>query len=167
MAKRVPSWVVGLFPEGSVYGDHLTTKGHRFLRAVGLVIAAGFAATAGILLIIWMESKWPASIGGVAIGTSITLLVSAHRMYRSGTADMDDRVQSLAEFDFLHARLNQIAAALGARTVSLMDGELDAAVRVRKERIAHLSGLDEHRPELQVEDTGWKFWDNEAYGIKE
>lgn len=167
MAKRMTRWFFNLLPAGSVYAEHFTTKGRRFLWACSLALAAILVAGLGLLLIIGMQSKWPASIGGVAIGTSITLAVAARRMYRSGTADMDDRVQQLAEFDFLHARLNQIAAAVDARTVNLMDGELDAAVRVRKERIAHLSGLEEHRPELQINDKGWGFWNEDAYGIRD
>ena len=71
----------------------------------------------------------------------------------------------MAEFDFLHARLNVLSKHVGAPSVSIYDFE--ATVLTRMERIAHLGGVEEHRPDLQGNDRGWQFWTDDAYGFDE
>ncbi|MBN9611791.1 MAG: hypothetical protein J0I11_21060 [Actinobacteria bacterium] len=132
----------------------------QVVRLIGALVAiAGLVSTA------YFGEKILVAAGGAGISLGIGIVVGAKRAHNARCNELRARVEDLAKFDFLHARLNQIAARIGAKTVDLTSGEQDRAVLVRQERIAHLSGVEEYRPELLPDDPGWRFWDEAAYGL--
>lgn len=154
-----------VMPKGSVYGQFaLTGKGHSWLHMQAARAAGGAAIVIGLLLIALFDVSVVAASGGALVSLGATWTSNAKRQHERRTEVTRSSVEELARFDFLHARLNHLATKLGARTIDLTAGEQDSALRVRAERIAHLSGAEEYRPVLEPNDPGWQFWDQDAYG---
>lgn len=144
-----------VMPRGSFYGARLTRKGKRFLRkfAVGAIAfiigATGLALNASINL--------TQAAGAFLLGLSIPIVTWAYKSNSSEYKDLDEEVGAMAELELLHGRLNAISAKLGLETIDL-GTQLHDTLAVRKERIAHYAGVEEHRPELREGTLGWRYW---------
>ncbi len=154
-----------LMPSGSFWGNmDLTAKGRSWVRMQAARAAALVLIAVGAGLVVVFESRIPAAFGGTVIGIGITVITTSKSAHIQRITTTRTSVEDLAKFDFLHARLNQLARQVGAPVVNLTLGEQDAAVRVRMERIAHFSALEDHRPQLQPDEPGLNFWTSDAYG---
>jgi uncharacterized membrane protein YccC len=119
-------------------------------------IIVGLAA-AGLL----SATNWREVLAGALLAWGVSLVVWASTSYRHERGEMHGNLRDTAEFDLLHARLNQLAVRLDAPRVNL-DWLIDEVLTARMERLAHFGGLDEFRGQTSKE--GHAFWDDEALG---
>lgn len=142
--------------------DRLTYSAKRLLcrlAALGICVVA-LAVALGLLT----ADNWAEAASGALFAWAVGAMVWAVSSYRTGSQDTDASLRALAERDLLHARLNQIAAAVGAPLLNLNEGDLGGAVATRQARHAHLSGLEEFTDNRYITEAGEQFWTNTACG---
>ena len=154
------TWVL---PNRLFYSDRFTVSARRlFARVVvGLAGVAGGLAAAGIM----NRANWRDILGGALLAWGVSIIVWAVSSYRRAIDETRFELRHTAEVDLLHARLNQIAAKVGAPLL-VVDFELEHALGARTERLAHFSGLDEFRESGHVTTDGYRFWTQEALGYE-
>jgi transposase len=111
------------------------------------------------------RNNWREVAAGALFAWSVSGLAWAVSSYRTGSTETLQSLEQIAERDLIHARLNHLAAQLGAPLINLNDGELGSAIAMRVERHAHMSGLEEFRYGA-VHEHGDHFWDNVACGYE-
>ena len=147
--------LVGAMPKDSFYADHLSLKGRRFVKKFAIGVVGVVVAAVGLGLSASFNAV--TAIGGFLLGVSVSVVTWAYKSNSSEYADVEAEVQSMAELELLHGRLNAISAKLGLDTIEL-SRQLYDTLAIRKERIAHYSGLDEYRPDISEHQDGWRFW---------
>lgn len=151
-----------LLPARFIYADdNLTFSARRLLARLAVAVLAVIVAALGLALL--DDTSWREVLAGALLAWSVSLGVWAVASYRSGTDAVSAEVRRSAERDLLHARLNHLADRLGAPLVDIGGGGLDDTLRAREERIAHLAGLDELRPE-DANARGYEFWNDVSLG---
>lgn len=139
--------------------DQLTHSARQALwrGSVGLATLTGGGV--GVLLLV--DASWPEVLAGALLAWSVSVPVWAIGSFRRNRDVVRGDLERKAEIDLIHARLNQIAVKVGARTIDL-DSELQSAVWARMERLAHINGLEEFRAEGPASPEGWAVWDEDA-----
>lgn len=153
--------IVFLLPASFFYADnYLTVSAKRLLVRLSVVVSAmcACAVAAGLLTV----TNWRDVAAGALLAWFVSLVVWAITSYRSEHEEDSKFLTALAERDLLHARFNHLAAQLGAPLVNVVDGQLQDVLAVRKERHAHLSGLEEFS--ASAGERGHDWWDNTAVG---
>ncbi|MGY1642002.1 hypothetical protein ACI782_12850 [Geodermatophilus sp. SYSU D00703] len=143
--------------------DQLTHSAKRLLLRVAVCFL--FSIFAIIALGLLDRNNWREVAAGALFAWSVSGLAWAINSYRTGSTEVLQSLERIAERDLIHARLNHLAAQLGAPLINLNEGDLSSAIAVRVERHAHTSGLEEFRYGL-VHEAGDHFWDNIACGYK-
>jgi hypothetical protein len=153
-------WVL---PNRLFYADHFTMSAKKmFTRmAIGFLgLAAGLLST-GLV----DSENWPEVLGGALLAWGVSIIIWAISSYRRERDEIRTDLRRTAELDLLHARLNQIAARVGAPLL-VLDYQLEPSVGARMERLAHFAGLDEFREEAHTTEDGYAFWTQEALGYE-
>ena len=110
--------------------------------------------------------NWPEVLGGAVLAWGVSIMVWAASAYGRDRDEIATDLRRNAELDLLHARLNQIAARVGARPL-ILDHELEHFVGYRMQRLAHFAGLDEFHGAAHTTPDAHLFWDAEALGYSE
>ena len=156
----VPNWFIRLLPRGSLYGDdQLTLSAQLFLGR----LLVGLASLIGGAVALWLldDTSWRDVVAGALLAWAVSSVVWAVNSYQRKREVVEVDLRRVAEFDLLHARLNQLATRLNAPTIGL-SAQVEGIILAREERLAHLSGIEEFRPDAPRE--GYLFWDAEAMG---
>lgn len=124
------------------YAGHFTGKGKRVMLAGVLLLVAAGTFVGGLLL---DPRNVPGLLSGFLTGLAVTIATTAVTTYQDNRDGERQAILRLAERDLLHERLNDLAEDAGVPTLDAAAGEVDQRVNARAERIAHFSGLDEHR----------------------
>lgn len=152
-----------LLPDQVFVGDdQLTHSARMLLRRLAfgvLIIAFGVGA-----ILLMNRDNREAVAAGALLAWTVSGMVWAISSYKANQDVVAADLRRYAELDVLHARLNQIAAKVGAPVVNLIENELDFAIQARLDRVAHLSGLEEFGRYDENED-GQAFWDDAALGL--
>lgn len=156
----VRTTVDGLVPE-RVLGRHTRavdqwSHSARELFRVALLAAMGVVAC-GLALVLLLGPEWRGVLAGALLAWGVSLPAWAIGRFRATEASIVRQLRYDAEQDFLHHRLNQIAAQVGAPTVAVID-EFPAAVGVRMQHLAHMNGVEEIPLPIITDPDGWKFW---------
>lgn len=160
MIYRFLIWVL---PNRLFYADRFTVSAKKLFTRVGIGLVG---LVAGLLSTGLVDSKnWPEVLGGALLAWGVSIIVWAVSSYRRERDEIRADLRRNAELDLLHARLNQIAARVGAPML-ILDYQLEAAVGARMERLAHFAGLDEFREEAHTTEDGYAFWDQDALGYR-
>jgi len=147
-------------PNGFFYADQLTVSAKRSLARVGVGLL-GLLAGVGALGLLRYAS-WQDVLAGALLAWGVSMIAWAAATYRSARQDIHAELRRTAEIDLLHARLNHLAAQVGARSL-VIDHELEHVLGARIERLAHFAGLDEFRGEYTT-SAAQDFWDATALG---
>lgn len=149
-----------LLPSEFFVGDDRLTysAGRLLVRLLVVLIAVVMLAVALGLL---DATNWREVSAGALLAWTVSAAAWAVNSYRKGQDETSHDLSRVAERDALHARMNHLAAALGAPLVNLNEGELDDAIAYRKQRLAHLHGLEEFG---DGEAARHDFWDDLACG---
>jgi hypothetical protein len=123
---------------------------------IGLALAVG-----GLFLL--EQTDWREVLAGALLAWSVAVIAWSFSAHRSRRADVVKELRRVAELDVVHARLNQIAARVGAPLLGLQ-GQIEHVTNFRERRLAHFTGLDELAPQPHGADEGAAFWDVEAQG---
>jgi hypothetical protein len=159
--SRFAPWWRRLLPGGFYYADELTASAKRLLlRSAIAVLAIAAGASAGGLV---DGENWRDVLAGALLASGISMMVWAVSSYRSWRSETFEEIRRTAEVDLLHARLNQIAARVGAPLLNI-DTDLEPALSIRTERLAHYSGLNEFRTQALGSSSHPTFWDLDALG---
>lgn len=155
---RLVIWVT---PGWFWYGDHLTVSAKRFLLRIAVAI---LALLLGVFAIALSGPAFVDVVGGAMLGSAVSMAVWVVASYRGGREETKQEIKRVTELDVVHARLNQIAHAVGAPLLNL-ESEIEHATNARAERLAHFGGLDEYRMDFEhVGEDGYAFWDDVALG---
>lgn len=155
---RLLTW---LTPSWFWYANHLTMSAKRFLARA---VVAFLALLLGLLAVAVSGPALVDVVGGAMLGSAVSMVVWVIASYKGGREETKQEIKRVTELDVLHARLNQIAAAVGAPLLNL-ESEIEHATNARAERLAHFGGLDEYRLDFEhVGDDGYAFWDDVALG---
>lgn len=154
-------WTLNKLLPGQVFvgDDQLTQSARMLLRRLAfgvLIIALGFGA-----IFLMNRGNWEDVAAGALLAWTVSGMAWAINSYKATKGVVTADLRRYAELDVLHARLNHIAAKVGAPLVNLNENELDAAVHTRLDRLAHLMGLEEFG---MYHDHDADFWDNVALG---
>ena len=152
-----------LLPDRFFWGDQqLTYSAKRLLARLAVFGACGIGLALALGLL--TADNWAEVAAGALFAWTVSGMAWAVVSYRTGTEVTDASLRALAERDLLHARLNQVAAAVGAPLLNLNEGDLGGAIAFRQARHAHLSGLEGFTDSRYVTDAGEQFWTNTACG---
>lgn len=150
---------MSLFPGKFVYIDHLTLSAKRLFIRLGVALLGVAIAGAGIGLL--NKSNWDDVVAGALFAWSTSFIAWAVISYRARTEETSRELRHMAELDLLHSRMNHFAHKNGLPLLDLQ-GEIEAVISSREERLAHFAGLDEYRPMGPPPETDW--WDEVALG---
>lgn len=160
MHKRL---LLVLLPARFFWADEqLTFSAKRLL--VRLAACVGLLLLAAVAIGLLDGSNWREVSAGALFAWSVSGLLWAVTSYRRGSEETQRSLVHEAEQDLLHARLNQLAAQVGAPLLNLNEGGYQDAVTVRVQRHTHMSGLEEFRDYGHVHEDGDTFWDSLACG---
>lgn len=155
-----PRFLVALLPRSFVGIDNvLTFTATRLLTRVA--IACISLAAGGAAVVLLNARSWRDVLAGAFLAWSVSGFVWAVGSYHAGQQEVRSNLRRTAEIELLHARLNHIAAKVGAPLLNLNDDSRNDTVAFRIERHAHLSRLEELGGSY---DSEGRFWDNAACG---
>lgn len=130
--------------------------------AVGVVGSAlGFG---GLALL--GQTDWREVLAGALLAWAVAVIVWAIASRHDKLESIRRELRRTAELDVIHARLNQVAARVGARPLGLQ-GEIEHITDFRMRRLAHFAALDEFIEGSHGEHAdqqAYEFWDLEALG---
>lgn len=149
-----------LLPAKFFYADHLTSSARRLLARLGVALLGLAVACVAIGLL--DNGNWTDVVAGALFAWATSVIVWAVSSYRARTEETTRELRHVSELDLLHGRLNHIADKLGLPLLNLQ-GEADAVLRAREERLAHFAGLDEYRQIGPQPGATW--WDSVALGV--
>lgn len=123
-------------------GQGLSHTGRLVVRTAGWSLLGGVLLTVAVVVGGFDDVR--SLLAGALLGWGGGVISWAVFSARHNREDISRQIRHHAEYTVIHRRLNEIAAAVGAREIDLA-GELESEVNHLESMVAHLTGLEEFR----------------------